>query len=339
MDLQNLPFSRRTFVKGGGALLSGLAASSTPGADVNGAGMDQPARGKVPAAILGRTGARVSRLGIGCAYFQRKRITPKDVSATLHRALDLGINYLDTAPTYGNSATGFAEEKMGPAISEIRDKVFLVTKTEEPTYEGTWKLLKQSMKRMRTDRIDLVHLHNFGDEQLWGDSKLVFSDRGAIGALREAKRQGVIRFIGASGHLHPTRFHQALDSGEIDVLMNAVNFIAQHTYDFEHKVWSRAQHMNLGLVAMKVLGGAAREDGGFKVDVKYYESAIRYALSIPGIAVAVIGLENVAELEKAASVVAGAQPLSTEEGLDLARIGLELAAAPEWKAAYGTPLA
>jgi len=332
-------FSRRDFVKGGGVLLGGLAASSTAGSAAPGVGADAPARLKVPESVLGRTGARVSRLGIGCAYFQRKQVTPDDVRATLHRALDLGINYLDTAPTYGNPETGFAEEKMGPAIAEVRDKVFLVTKTEEPTYEGTWKLLKQSLKRMRTDRIDVVHLHNFGDEKLWGDTKLVFGDRGAMGALREAKRQGVVRLIGASGHLHPTRFHEALDSGEIDVLMNAVNFVVQHTYNFEHKVWSRARHMNLGLVAMKVLGGAAREQGGFKVDEKYYEKAIRYALSIPGLAVAVIGLENIAELEKAASVVARAQPLSLEEGLDLARIGLELAGSPEWKAAYGTPLA
>ena len=158
-------------------------------------------------------------------------------------------------------------------------------------------------------------------------------------ALREAKRQGVVRFIGASGHLHPTRFHHALDSGEIDVLMNAVNFVVQHTYNFEHKVWSRARHMNVGLVAMKVLGGAAREQGGFKMDEKHYEKAIRYALSIPGIAVAVIGLENIAELEKAASVVARAQPLSPEESLDLARLGLDLAGTAEWKTAYGTPLA
>ena len=143
-------------------------------------------------------------------------------------------------------------------IAEIRDKVFLVTKTEEPTYEGTWKLLRQSLKRMRTDRVDLVHLHNFGDEKLWGDRKLVFGDDGAMAALREAKCQGVVRFIGASGHLHPSRFHEALDSGEIDVLMNAVNFVVRHTYDFEHKVWSRARHMNLGLVAMKACSGSLR---------------------------------------------------------------------------------
>jgi predicted aldo/keto reductase-like oxidoreductase len=174
---------------------------------------------------------------------------------------------------------------------------------------------------------------------MWGDRKLVFGDHGAMAALREAKKQGVVRFIGASGHLHPTRFHQALDSGEIDVLMNAVNFVVQHTYDFEHKVWSRAQSLNVGLVAMKVLGGAVKQEGGFKVDEKYYEKAIRYALSIPGICVAVIGLENSAEIEKAAAVVSSAQPLSAEENLELARAGLDLSSTPEWKTAYGTPLA
>jgi aryl-alcohol dehydrogenase-like predicted oxidoreductase len=323
------------FVKSGSALLGSLAAS-VPAAQGAGGTSNISA---VPQTVLGRTGAKVSRLGIGCAYFQRKRVTPDDVTRTLHRALELGVTYLDTAPVYGNTETGFAEEKMGPGIRELRDRFFLVTKTEEPTYEGTWRLLKQSMKRMQTDRIDLVHLHNFGDAQLWGDRKLVFGDNGAMGALREAKKQGVIRFIGASGHLHPTRFHEAMDSGEIDVLMNAVNFVVQHTYDFEHKVWSRAQSLNLGLVAMKVLGGAVNPQAGFKVDEKYYEGAIRYALSIPGISVAVMGLENAGELEKAAAVVSQAQPLSPEERLELARAGLELAGTPKWKTAYGEPLA
>jgi predicted aldo/keto reductase-like oxidoreductase len=121
--------------------------------------------------------------------------------------------------------------------------------------------------------------------------------------------------------------------------MKAVNFVVRHTYDFEHKVWSRARHMNLGLVAMKVLGGAAREQGGFKLDRKYCEQAIRYALSVPGISVAVVGLENITELEKAASVVARARPLSPEEDLALALIELALAGSPEWKAVYSTPLA
>jgi aryl-alcohol dehydrogenase-like predicted oxidoreductase len=338
MEPSSSSISRRDFVRSGSAAL-GAAAGAIPIARGVVAGGEVPAGTKVPRAVLGRTGVEVSRLGIGCAYFMRKRVTPDDVTATLHRALELGVDYLDTAPTYGDDNSGFAEVKMGPAMKEIRDKVFLVTKTEEPSYEGTWKLLRQSLKRMNTDRLDLVHLHNFGDEKMWGDTKVVFGDKGAMGALREAKKQGVVRFIGASGHLHPTRFHEALDSGEIDVLMNAVNFVVQHTYDFEHKVWSRARHMNLGLVAMKVLGGAAKPDGGFKMDEKHYEQAVRYALSIPGLAVAVMGLENVAEVERAASVVAAAKPLSPEESQELARVGLQLAGTEAWKTAYGEPLA
>ncbi|QEH33356.1 2,5-diketo-D-gluconic acid reductase B [Aquisphaera giovannonii] len=330
--------SRRDFVRSGSAVLGGLALSASPGAK-SGAEEPSPGATPMPQVVLGRTGAKVSRLGIGCAYFQRDRVTPDDVTRTLHRALELRVNYLDTAPVYGNDEKSSAEVKMGPGLRELRDRFFLVTKTEEPTYEGTLKLLRQSLKRMRTDRIDLVHLHNFGDAKLWGDRKLVFGDRGAMAALREAKKQGVVRFVGASGHLHPTRFHEAIDSGEVDVLMNAVNFVVRHTYDFEHKVWARAQSLNLGLVAMKVLGGAARPEAGFKMEPAHYEKAIRYALSIPGLSVAVIGLENIPELEKAASVVAHAKPLSPEEDLELARTGLELASRPEWKEAYGLPLA
>jgi predicted aldo/keto reductase-like oxidoreductase len=90
---------------------------------------------------------------------------------------------------------------------------------------------------------------------------------------------------------------------------------------------------------MKVLGGAAKPEAGFKMDEKHYEQAVRYALSIPGLSVAVMGLENVAELERAASVVSNSAPLSPEESQELARIGLQLAATPAWKTAYGEPLA
>ena len=294
---------------------------------------------QVPHEVLGRTGVQVSRLGIGCAWFQRKHVGPSDVRAVLERALELNVNYLDVAPNYGNAEIGFSEEKMGPTIKDIRDQVFLVTKTEEPTYEGTWKLLRQSMKRLQTDHFDLVHLHNFGHEPRFPDIDFTLGDKGALGALREAKRQGVIRFIGASGHLHPSRFHEVIDSGEIDVLMNAVNFVVQHTYDFENKVWARARRENIALVAMKVLGGAGQGQTGFRLPEDQYENAIRYALSIPGVACAVIGIETIAELRKAAVTVANAQPLTEKESYRLSRLGLELAAADQWKSAYGTPLA
>lgn len=334
MDQERQGVSRRTFVKTGGALVGGLAATTTDPAQARAVGP------KVPQVVLGRTGVSVGRLGVGCAYFQRKRVSPADVSRVVHRALELGVNYLDTAPNYGGPETGFAEEKMGAVIPEVRDKVFLVTKTEEATYDGTWKLLRQSMKRMRTDRLDLVHLHNVGEpNSRWVDLKAALGPRGALAALKEAKKQGVVRFIGASGHQHPSRFHAVLDTGEIDVLMNAVNFVVRHTYDFEHKVWSRAHQEGLGLVAMKVLGGAAStNEGGFRLPKDRYEAAVRYALSVPGVSVAVIGMETIAEIEQAASVVANAKPLGPEESLELSKLGLELSARPEWRETYGTPL-
>lgn len=226
---------------------------------------------------------------------------------------------------------------MGPVVRKIREKVFLVTKTEEPSYEGTWRLIRQSLRRLQTDYLDLVHLHNLGHEPRFPDLNFVFSDRGAMGALREAKERGIVRFIGASGHLHPSRFHAALDSGEIDVLMNAVNFVVQHVYDFAHKVWTRARQMNVGLVAMKVLGGAGQGQKGFRLPSEMYEAAIRYALSIPGVHVAVIGMESVRELLQAVEVVSRFEPLSEDEQRELAMIGLRLAGDPRWRTAYGTP--
>lgn len=328
--------SRRTFVAHSGAILGGMAAAGS--LSWRRAFAQEPGdQAKVPRAALGRTGVEVSRLGIGCAPFQRRHVTPDDIGAILRRGLELGVNYLDVAPNYGNDDLGYSEEKMGSTINEIRDQVFLVTKTEEPTYEGTWQLLRQSMKRLQTDYFDLVHLHNFGHEPRFTDLELTFSDQGALGALREAKKQGVVRLIGASGHLHPSRFHAALDTGEIDVLMNSVNFVVQHTYDFEDKVWSRARREGVGLVAMKVLGGASG-DSGFRLPEDLYDLAIRYALSIPDLSCAVIGMQSIAELEQAAAVVADFEPLTEEESYELARRGLELAGLQPWKTAYGAPL-
>ena len=205
-------------------------------------------------------------------------------------------------------------------------------------------MLRQSLKRLQTDRLDLVHLHNFGRQERFPDLKAVLGNKGALGALLEARQQGVIRFIGASGHLHPSRFHALLDTGEIDVLMNAVNFVVQHTYDFEHKVWSRARQEDLGLVAMKVLGGRSKDWGlgsenRYRVPEEHFQSAIRYALSIPGVSCAVIGIGNVRELKETARVVREARPMTAEELHQLSEVGLNLARVKAWRAAYGEPTA
>ncbi len=289
---------------------------------------------QVPRATLGRTGQSVSRLGVGCGIYIRDSLTPADMGIILETALEFGINYVDTAPAYKD-----VQVRIGPVIRQVREQIFLVSKVEECTYAGAWRQLRQSLKDLQTDHLDLVHLHSLGDVGRWPDLKAAFNDKGALGALREAKRQGVIRFIGASGHNYPSRFHAALDTGEIDVLMNAVNFVIRHSYDFEHKLWSRAHQENIGLVAIKVLGGARREGKGFRLPEDSYEQALQYALSLPGACTAVIGFEDPVQVEEAAAVMGRFKPLSEQDAFSLYRRGLEiLAGTSYWNAPWGGPV-
>ena len=334
MDAERQTVSRREFVQTTGAVVGGVAALALGRAAAAGTG-DQT----LPHAVLGRTGVEVSRLGMGCARFLRPTITSAQIDAMLHRAAELGVTYFDTSPNYGDEELGYSEVKMGPFVHECRDKIFLATKTEEASYKGTWKLLRQSMERLRTDHLDLVHLHNLGNESRFPDLDFVMSDKGAMGALREARKQGAVRFIGASGHLNPARFHGALDTGEIDVLMNAVNFVVQHVYDFEHKVWVRAHRQNIGLVAMKPLGGRGGDSQPMRLPTAQYEDAVRYALSVPGTACVMIGVESIAHVEQAVETVARFKPLTDEESHKLAQLGLELAGTEPWQAPYGKPTA
>jgi aryl-alcohol dehydrogenase-like predicted oxidoreductase len=288
----------------------------------------------MPYGPLGRTGVQVSKLGIGTAPLGRDTTDVKKASRIIAKAIDEGINYIDTAPNYSK---GESERRMGVALEGKRDKVFLVTKTEAETYEGTMELLEQSLKHLKTDYIDLIHLHNLGHLERWTDLDMAFSERGAMGALREARKQGKVRFIGASGHLHPSRFHYAIDSGEVDVLMNAVNFVNQHTYDFEHKVWARAYEKNMGLVSMKVLGGSRKDD--FKLPVEDYENAIRYTLSLKGLSTAVVGINKMEHLDQLLETFRRVDALDEEEFLAVAQRGLDLLKAdPNWRTAHGLPL-
>ena len=215
--------------------------------------------------------------------------------------------------------------------------MFLVTKTESATYAGTMALLEQSLKNLQTDHVDLVHLHNLGMAARWPDLDSAFGDDGAMGALRDAKAQGKVRFIGASGHVHPSRFHYAIDSGEIDVFMHAVNYVNQHTYDFEHKVWTRALDKNIGLVAMKVFGGGPHT---FRFPPEDYEIALRYALSLKGLSTAVIGINQMAYLEQLLQTFPRLEALDENEFLVVAQRGLELIQQqPKLKAAHGLPIA
>jgi uncharacterized protein len=286
----NMDSSRREFLKTSVAVAGGIAAGELlPNAS-------EAAPATLPKRVLGRTKEQVSLIGFGLAPLGSDNTTPEEAARIINFALDSGITYLDVAPVYGDPKAkyGNAEMKLKEICRTRRKDFFLVTKVNPgsgQTRDGVLRQLENSLKDMGTDHVDAVHIHNLGD---WDMDRLFKSD-GALAGLKDARGKGLLRFIGTSGHMRPPRFVQAIETGDIDLVMNAYNFADRGNYDFEGLVLPAAKKQGTAVVAMKVLGGAvkwaydARTPGCF---AEHYEDAIRYSLGLPGIACAVIGMAN-----------------------------------------------
>jgi aryl-alcohol dehydrogenase-like predicted oxidoreductase len=309
-----MKISRRGFLGGASGLAAGLATVERGSAAT---------AGELPTRILGRTKVRVPVIGFGLAPLGSDKTSAAEAEKIVRGAIDLGVTYLDVAPVYGD-----AEAKLKPALKGVRDRVFLVTKvnTSAPEAAGVQRQIEASLKRMGVERLDAVHIHNLGDF----DMSTVLGPNGALAGLQEARRRGLVRFIGTSGHMRPPRFVTAIETGEIDLTMNALNFADRHTYDFEGLVLPAAKKHGTAVVAMKVLGGAKdwRYDGQTPATLAdYHARAIRYALGLPGVATAVIGFSNLDEVKQALAVARAHKPLAAAERADLLREGEKLAQA------------
>jgi aryl-alcohol dehydrogenase-like predicted oxidoreductase len=310
--------SRRDFLRGtvGGALVTGLVAAE---AAENGAKA-------LPRRVLGKTGVRVPILAMGTAP-AGTRTEDKDAIALYHEAIDQGVNYMDTAPDF--AGYGRAQLQLGQVLKDRRKEVFLVTKTFTPDGDAARKLLERNLKELQTDHADLVYVHSLGADEM--DPKKALGPKGTLRALLQAREEGLTRFVGLSGHSRPMRFVEALREHDVDVIMNAVNFVDRHTYDFETKVWPLAAQKKVGLVAMKVYGGQRRD--GCYMPKEHVPMALRYALSLPNVATAVIGMATKEELRQNLAWARSFQPLTAEERAKLEKLGREMATG--WGAHFG----
>ncbi|HEX6984535.1 MAG TPA: aldo/keto reductase [Planctomycetaceae bacterium] len=321
--------TRREFLKAAGA---GTAAAAVPSL----LRADDP-RTALPVRTLGKTGVTVPVLGLGTAPAgQRPR---KEAAAFYAAAMDKGVTYLDTAPDF--TGYGVAQKALGDVLADParREAAFLVTKCFEPDGEKALALLRSNLDELRVERADLVYVHSLGDDKM--DPKVVFGPSGVGPALRKAQRDGLCRFVGVSGHSRPERFLAALDDFGPDVMMNAVNPVVRHVYGFETKVWPQARERNVGLVAMKVLGGIHRrptdpasrpEAKGGRIRERTCD-CFRYALSLEGVSLAVLGCFDEQELDKAIGWANSFRPLAEEERRDLIAWGQSQA--KEWGHVYG----
>ena len=276
------------------------------------------ASGTLPRRKLGKTGLEVSILGLGSSPLGQPFVDQAGATRIIDALLDEGVNYIDTAPIYGLS-----EIRLGKSLKGRRDKFVLVSKVEATSsQDATWQV-GESLRKLQTDYFDLVHIHNVGRTDRFPDLDVLTGELGALQGLRDLKKKGKIRHIGVTCHLRPKRTLPIMETGDIEAVMCAANFVDRHTYNFEGTVFTEAKKRGMGIVAMKVLGGRVKEDKGKLSD--HYDDAVRYALGIPGLSVAIMGMKNAAEVRQAAAAFRAYRPFSDHEISELTRKGKEMA--------------
>ncbi|MDI7277637.1 MAG: aldo/keto reductase [Anaerolineae bacterium] len=230
--------------------------------------------------LLGRTGEQLSIIGFGGMVVAEEE--PASASRLVAQAVERGINYFDVAPTYRN-----AEERLGPALEPYRQSVFLACKTEARTKAEAWAALEQSLRRLRTDHFDLYQLHAVTTleqvEQIMGPG-------GAMEAFLEARRQGLVRFLGFSAHSEEAAL-ALIERFDFDSVLFPWSWVTWHQGDFGPRVLARAEEKRMGRLALKALAKRPWREGEERrwpkcwyapVDsLEEAELALRFTLSLP----------------------------------------------------------
>lgn len=284
----------------------------------------------LPRRALGKTGVQIPVLGLGTAPSGHR--PEKEAVAFYHRCLDAGLTHFDTGPARGGF--GNAQVYLGRVLPERRRDVFLATRCCEPDGEAALKQLRQSLADLRIDQVDLVYVQSLGDDAMAPER--IFAANGVCKALEKARRDGLTRFLGVSGHHRPWRFLKAMEEWDFDVMMNAVSVVSRHIYDFEGLVWPAAAGKGIGLLAMKVYGGVRESRTSAKgshLPDEMKPAGLRYALGLPGVSGAVLGLYDDEELRQTLAWSRSLAPLTAEELAALDAPTRDLAG--RWGEVYG----
>jgi aryl-alcohol dehydrogenase-like predicted oxidoreductase len=280
---------------------------------------------RVPRRPLGGTGVEVSVLALGGVIgMQLPPSRDHDPSALAEQALDLGITYFDTAPSYNN---GQSETNYGRVLVRRRGEVFLATKTGDRSYNGTRRSIEQSLKRLRTDHVDLLQIHGVSDRDdlaAWGKTE------GVVSALRKLRDEKVIRFLGVTGHDSADALRRAIEMYEFDTLLTTLNPVSRRR-PYREELLAAANRKQMGVIAMKVMGGGngclAAGNPSRRVLRPYHDQTdhqvdpsvlIRYSLGLPA-STAVIGVANQAQLTANAAATQ-ASPMDLPARRELERL-------------------
>ncbi len=258
---------------------------------------------KLPFRILRNTGYKVGIFSLGGQATLEKSGTEKESIKIINSALDLGVNYIDTAAAYGQ---GISETYIGEVMKDRRSEVFLATKTHNRFYDGSMTLLEKSLRQLQTDKIDLWQLHNVRTDN---DLQKIFAEDGAIKALEKARSDGIVRCLGITGHYDPFVLARGINEYPFDCILMALNAADKHYASFIDNLLPIAVKKNIGIIGMKIPSrGRIFRQGG----ITTMKQAMEYVLTLP-VSTVIVGISNLRELEENINIAMNFKYLTKEQ--------------------------
>ncbi|HVZ82729.1 MAG TPA: aldo/keto reductase [Terracidiphilus sp.] len=253
--MQTRKTGRRDFLKAGGAvtaalLVPGAALGVTPNKSLPGLPFNPRTIEAMPTRNLGKTGYKVGIFSLGGQAALEKANNFDTAVPIIERALDLGVNYLDTSSIYGGPER-WSEQYVGKVMARRRNEAFLATKTKERTYDGSMRMIEKSLELLQTDHVDLWQLHDIGTMY---DVDQVFAKGGAMEALLAMKEQKVVRYLGLTGHYRPDSLMAGINKYPFDTILMAMNAADPHHYSFNDQLLPLAVERQMGIIGMKIPG-------------------------------------------------------------------------------------
>jgi uncharacterized protein len=280
----------------------------------------------MPTRNLGKTGYKVGVFSLGGQAALEKAHNEDTAVPIIERALDLGVNYIDTSSIYGGPDR-WSEQYVGKVMKNRRSQAFLATKTKERTREGSKRMIDKSLQLLQTDHIDLWQLHDIGTMT---DINEIFAKGGAMEALLEARDQKIVKYLGITGHYRPDALIEAIHRYPFDTILMAVNAADPHHFSFSEQLLPLAVEKQMGIIGMKVPARGRILSTWTPPPIEqqkhmwegmvlaptpgtlHMREAMYYSLSLP-VSTVIIGCDSIAQLEENVQLARDFTPLSQQQ--------------------------
>ena len=274
----------------------------------------------MPTNAFGKTGFKVGILSLGGQATLEQKGTDELSEKMINRAIDLGVNYIDTAASYGG---GVSQKHIGMVMKTRRKEVWLSTKTHDRSYDGSMRLLEESLNSLQTDHLDMWQLHNV---QRKDQVDQIFAENGALKALIKAREEGVVRHLGITGHYEPMILLDCINRFPFDAILMALNAADVHYLSFKNYLLPEAQKLGIAIIGMKVATRGRMistwtppplEEQPERMRTALpgtltIQEALSYNMTLP-VSTTILGVDDLEQIEENMQIASQFSPLSEEE--------------------------